>query len=127
MKKVGRVSLPDLTPMQSSMYICLDIISLFCSYSGFGSVSQHVYRPSSQAHYRMGTDLLWDQKELLVYFMNPWNHPKDIPCETIIKWMNEWRGGEDNDASSVPKFVESRDQNDNDIRVQFDGMYIYYS
>ncbi len=56
--------------------------------------------------------------------MNAARHPKDIPCDTIIQWMNEWRGG--NDTSSVPKFVESRDQNDSDIRVQFDGMYIIY-
>ncbi len=55
--------------------------------------------------------------------MNPANHPKDIPCDTIIEWMNEWRGGEDNDASSVPKFEESKDLYHSDIRVQFDGMY----
>ncbi len=58
--------------------------------------------------------------------MNAARHPKDIPCDTIIQWMNEWRGGEDNDASSVPKFVRSEDQNDSDIRVQFYGMYIIY-
>ena len=70
--------------------------------------------------------LLWNEKELLVYFMNAAKHPKDIPCETIIKWMNEWRGGEDNDASSVPKFVESRDPNHSDIRVEFhNGMHVY--
>ncbi len=81
--------------------------------------------PSSQAHYRWGTNLLWDQEELLVYFMNPEKFTKEIPCDTIIKWMNEWRGGEDNDASSVPKFVRSENQNHSDIRVQFDGMYIH--
>ncbi len=58
--------------------------------------------------------------------MNPEKHP--IKCDTIIKWMNKWRGednDEDNDASSVPKFVRSEDQNHSDIRVQFDGKYIY--
>ncbi len=72
--------------------------------------------PSSQAQYRMGTDYLWDEEELLVYFINPVEHPKEITCNTIIRWMNEWRGGEDNDTSSVPKFVESRDLCHNDIR-----------
>ncbi len=56
--------------------------------------------------------------------MNPEKHPNKIKCDTIIEWMNEWRGGEDNDASSVPKFVESKDLYHSDIRVQFDGMYM---
>ncbi len=68
-----------------------------------------------------GTDLLWDKKEILVHFNNPVMLPKEIPCETIIKWMNEWRGGEDNDASSVPKFVRSEDLYCSDIRVEFGG------
>ena len=82
---------------------------------------------SKQAHYRQGTDLLWNKEKLDVYFMNAVNHPEEISCETIIEWMNEWRGGrggKDN-ASSVPKFVRSEDPNPNhnDIRVEFDGMY----
>ncbi len=69
-----------------------------------------------------GTNLLWNREELLVYFMNPARLPKEMPCETIIRWMNEWRGGKD--ASSVPKFVESRGLYRSDIRVQICGMYL---
>ncbi len=58
------------------------------------------------------------------FHVNAEKAPKDIPCETIIEWMNEWRGGKGNDASSVPKFVESRDVNHSHIRVLFDGMYV---
>ncbi len=72
------------------------------------------------------TDLLWSEKEILrVYFMNPARISEELPCATIIEWMNEWRRGENNDASSVPKFERSDNWNSCDIRVQFGGMYIH--
>ncbi len=74
-----------------------------------------------------GNNLLWRKEKLKVFFKNPANiSDEEISCETIIEWMNEWRGGKDNDASSVPKFVRSEDQNYSDIRVQFNGMYIHH-
>ncbi len=72
------------------------------------------------------TDLLWSETDLLgVYFMNPQMIPGKLSCATIIEWMNEWRRGENNDASSVPKFERSDNLNGCDIRVQFGGMYIH--
>ncbi len=73
-----------------------------------------------------GNNLLWSEKKLQVFFKNPAKISEEISCETIIEWMNEWRGGKDNAASSVPKFVESRNPNHSDIRVQFNGMYIHH-
>lgn len=43
-----------------------------------------------------------------------------INTAQIIKWMNEWSGGEE---SRVPRFKKTKNRDQSDVRIEFSGEF----